>query len=70
MKGVACLYNSWLHAQRWQADMQALCGDGAAIVRPEIDAGFDVGIDAAIEALAPDLPHAADVIQPVAVAAA
>lgn len=70
MKGVACLYNSWLHAQRWQADMQALCGDGAAIVRPEMDAGFDVGIDAAIEALAPDLPHAADVIQPVAVAAA
>src|SRR3546814_8953785 len=21
MKGVACLYNSWLHAQRWQAEM-------------------------------------------------
>jgi hypothetical protein len=62
MKGVACLYNSWLHAQRWQADMQALCGDGAAIVRPEIDTG--------VEALESDLPRTAEAIQPVEVAAA
>ena len=25
MKGVACLYNSWLHAGRWQAEMLRLC---------------------------------------------
>jgi len=66
MKGVACLYNSWLHAQRWQADMQALCGDGAAIVHPEIELGIDAGI-AAIESA---LPRAAEAMPAVEVAAA
>ncbi len=37
MKGVACLYNSWLHAQRWRAEMMRLSGEAAAIVRAEID---------------------------------
>jgi GT2 family glycosyltransferase len=43
MKGVACLYNSWLHAQRWRAEMARLSGEDAATVRAEIDTSPDPG---------------------------
>jgi GT2 family glycosyltransferase len=42
MKGVACLYNSWLHSQRWRAEMMRLSGAETAIVRAGIDASPDV----------------------------
>lgn len=55
MKGVACLYNSWLHAQRWQAEMIRLSGEDAAIVRAAIDTSPD--LTAPVE-----LPRAMDIV--------
>lgn len=34
MKGVACLYNAWLHAKRWRDEMAALSGTGETPPEP------------------------------------
>lgn len=56
MKGVACLYNAWLHAQRWQAEMAWLADGNDTPVRARIGA-------------APEIVAPVDPAQPIEVAA-
>jgi hypothetical protein len=41
MKGVACLYNSWLHTQRWHDDMARLGERSDALVRGDVGVAPD-----------------------------